>query len=418
MDTCATDGNLGFPISITGSLSPSEQSFLALQANAEIIPAFASRTMPRRLNRQIETEVGETQQNIIDEGDQNTLLYKGKRYTLIHIQICAANNGIGTWPYTPKGTYLANAAFIFSRVERDSPQVVVLTVPLYAKESMENLSLQNPKATMYFEDVRQATRDRFSDVAQRPRVANVGDLFGELANPGYVTYITCIPIRSAPDKIATLNVLSAYFPAGWILPQGLIEYIGEYNYKDRSRFAQFYFPPISRASFPTAIQEPPPSPANSWIQDISNWSDGGQTFGNTISVSDPQFVIRFNWIASGIFTGSTDGNVKRLKTTLEYQCMPLDRIKDIKGKYVLLDPATGERSLKDALDGGERKAEIQMALKQNDSIKTFAIVIGVIVGFLAGLLILSFAVRYLIKRPLAETVASASIAANNFAVSS
>lgn len=406
METCATDGNLGFPISITGALSAGDQSFLALQANAEIIPAFASRTMPRRLNRQIETETGETQQNIIDEGDQSTLLYKGKRYSLINLQICAPDSGLGAWPYTPKGIYLANASFVFSRIERDSPQVVVLTVPLYAKQSMENLTLQSPKATMYFEDIKKATIDRFSDVAQKPRVANVGELFGELANPGYVSYITCIPIRSAPNKIATLNVLAAFFPAGWILPQELIEYIGDYYYKGRSRFAPFFFPPTARASFPTAIQEPPPSPADSWIQDINNWSDGGQTFKNTISVSAPQFVTRFNWIAGGIMSGSTTGDVKRLKTTMEYQCMPLDRVKDINGKYVLLDPATGERTLKDALDGGERKAEIQMALKQGDSIKTFAIVIGVIAGLVVGVLILSFATRYIIKRPVVETAAA------------
>ncbi len=409
METCATDGNLGFPISITGALSAGDQSFLALQANAELIPAFASRIMPRRLNRQTETETGETQQNIIDEGDQSTLLYKGKRYTLIHLQICAPDSGGGSWPYTPKGNYLANACFIFSRIERDSPQVIVLTVPLYAKQSMENLALQSPKATMYFEDIKKATIDRFSDVAQKPRVANVGELFGELANPGYVTYITCIPIRSASNKIATLNVLSAFFPAGWILPQELIEYIGEYNYKDRSRFAPFFFPPSARASFPTAIQEPPPSPADSWIQDISNWSDSGQTFKNAISVSAPQFVVRFNWIAAGIMSGSTTGDVKRLKTTMEYQCMPLDRVKDIDGKYVLLDPATGERTLKDALAGGDQKAEIAMALKQGTAIKTFAIVIGVITGLIVGVLFLSFVVRYVIKRPVPETIAQNAI---------
>jgi hypothetical protein len=413
METCATDGNLGFPISITGALSAGDQSFLNIQANPEIVPAFATRTMPRRLNRQNESEVGETQQNIIDESEQNTLLYKGKRYSLIHIQICAADTGGGKWPYTPNGNYKANAAFVYSRLERESPQVVVLTVPLYEKESMENIALQSPKATMYFEDVMKATRDRFSDVAMQPRVANVGNLFGEFANQGYVSYISCIPIRSGPTKMATLNVLSAFFPSGWILPKDLIESIGEYNYKGRSRFAPFFFPPTTRASFPTAIQEPPPSPADSWIQDINNWSDSGETFKNTIMVSSPEFATRFNWIAAGIMAGEggVGGGVKRLKTTFEYQCMPLDKVKDIDGKYVLLDPATGERSLRDALDGGGRKVEIQMAMKQMDSIKTFAIVIGVIFGFLVGVLILSFVIRYVIKRPIPETAAAFAVAA-------
>jgi hypothetical protein len=410
METCATDGNLGFPISITGTLSAGDQNFLGIQGNSEIVTSFATRMLPRKLIRQSVNETGETQRNIIDEGQENTLLYKGKRFTLIHIQITAADFS-GTWPYTPKGKNAANAVFIYSRLfsQRDGPQAVILTVPLYEKESMENLSLQSPKATMYFEDALAAATG--TDII-KPRVPNVGDLFREFANPGYVTYATCIPVRSTLTTMSTLNVLAAYFPSGWILSKQLIESIGDYNYRDRSRYSPFFLPNQTRNSFPTAVREPPPTPATDWIQNIDNWSDKGETFKNTISVSSPQFTVRFLWIAAGILAGdTTSGGGKRLKTTVEYQCMPLDKVKDIDGKYVLLDPATGERTLTDALEGGEQKAEIEMALKQGDSLKTFATVLGIIFGLIVGVLLLSFAVRYILKRqPEVDVVAVANAA--------
>jgi hypothetical protein len=144
----------------------------------------------------------------------------------------------------------------------------------------------------------------------------------------------------------------------------------------------------------------PPANYDEWIQDINNWSANGVTFSNTISVNAPEFTRRFLWIATGFASGAAASNEKRLKTTIEYQCMPLDRVSDIDGKYVLLDPATGQRTLKDTLEGGDsaQKAELQLAMKQGDALKTFAVVIGVIAGILVAVIGLSFATKYIMNR--------------------
>lgn len=399
METCATDGNQGFPINITGALTAGDQNFRSIQGSSELIPSFAPRQVQRKIIRQNQNETGETQRCIIEESDQNTMLYQGKRFTLAQLQISAAQGG-GTWPTTPQGTATACAAFTYSRffTERDGPQIIVLIVPLYEKETMSDISIQTPKAVMYFEDAWNTTRGIAETT--KPRIESVGELFNNMVSPAYVSYMTCIPVRTEAQVVNTLNVLCAYFPSGWVLPQTLIKSIGDYNYRDRSRYAPFYFPAAIRGSFPVAAREMPPANYNGWIQDINNWSANGITFSNTISVNAPEFTRRFLWIATGFAGGAASSNEKRLKTTIEYQCMPLDRVSDIDGKYVLLDPATGQRTLKDTLEGGDsaQKAELQMAMKQGDALKTFAIVIGVIAGIAVAFIGLSFASKYIMNR--------------------
>jgi hypothetical protein len=421
MAFCATDGNQGFPISITGSLTTGSQTFLAIQGNAELIPSFAQRTVPRKLLNQSVQETGSTQRNLIDESSDNTIMYRGTRYSLVQVQICQPTLGQGSsWPYTPAGTNIADVVFTFSRLVKDiNPDAITLTVPLYGQKSMSNISLQTPKAQMYFEDTYNATVPGPTAAILKPRVSSLGDIFRELINPAYVTYVSCIPLRSGVSKMTTMSILGTYFPAGWILPEKLIQDCGNYNYN--SAFAQQFIPAAARNSYPPALAIPPPptTPAdkiNEWISDINHWSPYGRPFSNTISVSDTQFTRRFLWIDAGLSQGSTtaDPNAGRLKTTVEYQCLPLDRIKDIDGNYVLLDPKTGARTLKDTLDGTPDQ-QIELALSTNTdaqaNIRTFAIVIGSITAIIVLFVGISFAMRYVLKRADVATAAAATVAA-------
>ncbi len=380
MAFCATDGNQGFPISITGPLTASDQAFQAIQGPAEIIPSFSQRTVPRKLLNQSVQETGSTQRNLIDENSSNTLMYRGTRYSLVQVQICRPSGG--QWPGAPAGTNQADAIFIFNRLGRDrNPDSIFLTVPLYSKESMSNIAIQSPKAQMYFEDTYNATVPRADIAILKPRVSSIGDLFGELARPAYVTYISCIPLRSNVNAMTTTNILGAYFPAGWILPDKLIKNCGNYNYNNS--FAPLFIPAVIRNGYPTALRIPPPIPAEQWIGSIDNWSAYGQTYSNTLSVSDASFTKRFLWVAGGLAKGfaGADPNAARLKTTIEYQCVPLDRMKDIDGNYVLLDPKTGARTLKETLAGTpDQQIELAMAINMDgkNNIKSVAILMGVI----------------------------------------
>jgi hypothetical protein len=418
MAFCATDGNQGFPISITGSLTTGSQAFLAIQGSPELIPSFAQRTVPRKLLNQSVQETGSTQRNLIDESADNTIMYRGTRYSLVQVQICQPTLGQGSeWPGSPAGNNIADVVFTFSRLVKDiNPDAITLTVPLYSKESMSNIALQSPKAQMYFEDTYNATVPGPTPVNLKPRVASLGDIFGELINPAYVTYVSCIPLRSGVAKMTTMSILGAYFPAGWILPEKLIKDCGNYNYG--TAFAPQFIPAVARNSYPPALAIPPPaaSPAlNEWISDINHWSPYGRPFSNTISVSDTQFTRRFLWIGVGLSQGSTttDPNAGRLKTTVEYQCLPLDRMKDIDGNYVLLDPKTGARTLKDTL-GGTPDQKLELALSMNTdaqaNIRTFAIVIGSLTAIVVLFVGISFAMRYVLKRADVATAAASAVA--------
>ena len=415
MAFCATDGNQGFPISITGSLTTGSQAFLGIQGPPELIPSFAERTVSRKLLNQSVEETGSTQRNLIDESANNTIIYRGTRYSLAQVQICQPTLGQGSsWPYTPAGNNIADIVFIFNRLVKDiNPDSIYLNVPLYSKESMSNIALQSPKAQMYFQDTYNSTVPGPNNIAIKPRVSSIGDLFGELINPAYVTYISCVPLRSSVSKMTTTTILGAYFPSGWILHEKLIKDCGNYNYNNA--FSQMFIPQNTRNSYPTAIRIPPPptTPAlEKWIGDIDNWSAYGRTYSNTISVSDGQFTRRFVWIDAGLSQGSTtsDPNAGRLKTTIEYQCLPLDRMKDIDGNYVLLDPKTGARTLKETLTGTpDQRLELAIATNTDAqaNIRTFAIVIGSLTAIIVLFVGISFAIKFVLKR--ADTAATAAV---------
>jgi hypothetical protein len=421
MAFCATDGNQGFPISITGSLTTGSQAFQGIQGSPELIPSFAQRTVPRKLLAQSVQETGSTQRNLIDESSDNTIMYRGTRYSLVQVQICQPTLGQGSsWPGTPSGNNIADVVFTFSRLIKDiNPDSITLTVPLYTKESMSNIALQSPKAQMYFEDTYSATVPGPTPAVLKPRISTLSAVFGEFSNPAYVTYVSCVPLRSGVSKMTTMSILGVYFPAGWILPEKLIKDCGNYNYNNS--FAKIFIPATARNSYPTAtrIPKPPTTPAeemSQWISNIDNWSAYGNTYSNTISVSDTQFTRRFLWINKGLsqVSATTDPNAGRLKTTVEYQCLPLDRMKDIDGNYVLLDPKTGARTLKDTL-AGTPDQQLELALSMNTdaqaNIRTFAIVVGSITAIIVLFVGISFAMRYVLKRSDVATAAVAATAA-------
>ena len=74
-------------------------------------------------------------------------------------------------------------------------------------------------------------------------------------------------------------------------------------------------------------------------------------------------------------------------------------MKDIQGKYVLMDPLTGSRTLKDELElSPEEKAALEAAQTSGSAATTFAIIIGSILAAIIVIVAGSYIVRLIAKR--------------------
>lgn len=415
MATCASDGNQGFPVPITGAIGSTDLNFRSIQGSNEIYPSFGTRTTPRSLIEQpSRNSQAEGRRNLIDEGPESTLTYKGQKYSLVEVQVCRPTTG-SSWPGTTKGRNTADVAFFFSNFTTSTniPSTIALIVPLYERESLEDPSQSTPKALTYFQGVLDFSRAAAGTGSNKSTITSLSQVFTDLLNPSYALYSTCLTLRTSAKSTASIQVVTAYFPGGWILPKVLIEGLGDYTYNQENKYAPIYIPESCRGRLPTATSIPPSysSPAyTSWLENISNWSPYGESFTIPVSVSDPAFTKRFLYVSEGLMARSGGGaNQNRLKTTFEYKCMPLDKAKDLDGNYVLLDPATGKRTLKETLESPPSATAAQdLKLTKNDdrlkSLLVFASVIGAIFGFIVVIVGISYLTKFVLRAAGGETV--------------
>jgi hypothetical protein len=400
MQLCAADVNQGFPVVITGTIN--NEIAKRVQAEPEIYSAFATYTGFPELIAQSRAETQSNRRNLINLPNmaQNTLNYKGTIYGLEHIQICQTQQrNILSFSF---GNQPASCVFSYKRKSSSSspsPEGIFITVPLIEQESISDISLSTPMAQMFFTDLAAAAAQR----PARPRIRSLQSIFNNIPINSYFYYSSCILTRSSPTATRSMSYMGLYFPLGWVLPKAIIELIGNYNYENSSRYAPFYIPNVMRQSYPIAkIQYNSNISPATYAANADTWSTNGQTYTQIISLNSDLFIKRIRVVAKGLIGIGSDGGAgqNRLKTTFEYQCLPLNAVKDVDGSNVLLDPATGKRSLADAITGTPEQAkDWNLTFKANTSgIETYAITAGAIAGVLFILIGCSFLFRYVMSR--------------------
>ena len=406
MEWCPANGNSGFPVNIIGTVSENDNVFEVMKGQKDVYLSFGPNLQPRlMINR-----TGADGRCFMSESGNNTLNYKGLIYKLNTIQFCKATHSGSNWPRKPAATNDVDMIFTYSRsgaIGGNNPSIFIVVVPIYLSSTVT--SGKSPSATTeeFFREVATNTENTLSDIPQpnfKTQFPTMDSIFKDLSDKACVTYITCLQLRSPPVngqwKLNSANVDVVYFPGGWIIRNQNEKLLWTLGGKTRWEFSQYFLPKEARSSFLTAVRTPPLEGANQnivveFLKDGNNWSDG-KLIGSTISVADSNFPKRFHWINDGVAVSTSDG---RLKTTVDYQCLPLNKVKDIQGKYVLMDPLTGSRTLKDELElSPEEKAALEAAQTSGSAATTFAIIIGSILAAIIVIVAGSYIVRLIAKR--------------------
>lgn len=408
MDFCSADANQGFPINIQGQLAETEERFKALKSVPEVHFSFADYTIKRQLYGRRELDNKKWEKCFMTESNNSSLNYKGFMYNLKTIQICAATHSGSSWPRKPAPSNSADIIFTYSRTNTfdSNPSVFIVVVPLYLLSDISVSRSASVNAEAFLKDVvdnTEAIKSATPQASTTPKYPSLSTLFNDITDKAAVFYMSCIQLRPPPKAgkwtMKRMTAATLYYPGGLILSdQKLLWALGG---KGQMSFSPYVLPAECRNQFLTPIRQAPfanssPEDVQKFIMEGTNWSSEGELRGNMISVAATDFTRRFKWIENAV-SGMTA--TARLKTTVEYQCLPLDRVKDIQGSNVLLDPTTGARSLKDTLAlSPEEQAAAAAAKNSASAAVTFAIVIGSICAFLVLIVGGSYLVRYLLKR--------------------
>ncbi len=404
-DLCGSDANKGFPVDIQGTLQETDTIFTTIQASPDLYITFgnSSRRFITTKSRNIEGFY------IVDSASPTEINYNGMAYKLVNKQLCLRTHSGSQWPKSPgdvSNPYKYELILTFTKSwnpsDNKNPSTFLFVIPIYTKLTKKDSTVQESGlAKGFFEELVKLTKDYYSAAPVATdglKYPSYNELFNSLTIKDYVYYQSCIQLRPPPQgntwRLFSQSIGVCYFVGGLVIDD-FDTIISDYS----QLIKKFAFDPTARNNYYTAKKLPALSnnaDTLAFIKDGDNWSSDGLMYGSVISTGATEFTTRFRWIKEGIAGIKAS---KRLKTTLEYQCLPINKIRDIDGQLVLLDPKTGTRSLKEEIDGTDAdKAALEELEKSKTSMRNIAIILGSITALIVLFVGGSYIVNWLLNR--------------------
>ena len=342
MSLCPATGNSGFPVTLQGEIKRAIIPDTSIQTT-KFKTSLSVRAVPRTLD---------TTTGYIDEmTGQDTFLFNTTPYLLQTAQIYDARNNTVILPtnagapaFTGQPAFGLALSFTKQQENYAGENALVILIPIFSQATVSNAAEYHVDINAYFADM----------MSQTPSAARSLGVFLNYES-FRASYTTCIELRES----APLNLRVLLFP-GYVIQS--------------TTAAQFKsLPPLRipgalRGFKATAFRR---SIDASGAVIVTQWSDEGYCYAGLLSVGDANFAKRVTFYNSTIepISGPIRPGTENLRTTQQYKCMPLDRLKDVSGNLVLLDPATGTRAtLADQLDADEiaRQAEVADAIPNDE----------------------------------------------------
>ncbi len=384
-NTCPAMSLTGLPVSFTGAIKRDnfEVNYGDIVRDIQLRTALSIRSIPRKFL--------DKKHGFIEDNANDTLFINRIPYALQTIQFCkhwsGANTTITVQPESDSPTEaFGQLVFAFKKAYNDygGESVYLVVVPISATQE---ISTYNADIDMYFSDI---LNERV------PQIKSLEPFFrGKTLRVGYQS---CVELQNPGDgAISTLHVGILMCP-GVYIKTATVEGVKSYF---ANKIPMFILPSFARPGLNTA---------KSNNNGTFTWSVDGETYTTSRDLSTKQFFIFNTDIspnAATPMTAKVDEN--GLRTTQQYKCVPLDRLKDISGNLVLLDPATGARTLADTLqdesDAQQLELKDVMAGKPDDGTMTSAVRTGLIVaGVILGLVVAGFVWYWIYTRGKSTTV--------------
>ena len=359
MSVCPASGNIGFPVMPAGQID-----LATTRDRQEFSMKLAA--SPTATGRTIDGPTG----FINDNGIGGTTFYFGNTpYSLAAIQVTRPHNRnyITTLAAVATGAVMADVVFYFEMLAGNyvGNKALVYIVPCVSAASATSSAGASVST-----EIDAYLADAQSRSAETPRVKSVEPFF--TVKGTRVLYSTCLNMVAAGGTTAvpTMTIQVIVSPPAF-LSAATAGPLGE------AVRAGYMWP----SNIPRVGGEIPKLEA-------------GQTSlaSNNRSLNEMKYSLTESPVERFMGGGRLEyvRSPEDLRTTQQYKCMPLDELKDVSGSMVLLDPASGTRTLADELDdrsasvtadlGGAVPAPGVSKSAKTSVVTIIAIVLGVLLG--------------------------------------
>ena len=346
---CDATGSRGMIVGLAGRIS--DEHINLISVNDVSIKYYFSQRMTRR-------RVDASGQ-ILDESAANTLTYNDTEYSLSNIQLCEPSHLRALqMKNAPKSGMDAIVVMTFMKIKRTEPgeDIIVMQFPLFNATKTDSSEYKiSQQVGQYLKEAKQ------DNAPVTPTIKSLAPFFEEgvvAAGAGALEYVSCV---DRDDRVSRKMTVRDIVFTGHVVAADVL--------------ALYKFQPFSPA-------------ANSLI---------------TISdINIRQFIYNtVKPVASG--KKSVSSAVQR--ATQQYKCMPIDAMRDVNGNMLLIDPATGSRTIKDVVDEDKAIADAlkldtvpQINKKSVDKyINILLIVIAVLIAVFLACLGLMYVYRFFIE---------------------
>jgi hypothetical protein len=380
-NTCPANSLTGVPVSFTGTIKRDnfEVNYGDIVRDIQLRTAFSIRSTPRKFL--------DKTHGFIEDNANDTLFINRIPYTLQTIQFCkhwsGATTTITVQPESDSPTEaFGQLVFAFKKAYSDygGEPVYFVIVPI---SDTQDTSSYNADIDSYFSDI---LNERI------PQVKSLEPFFrGKTLRLGYQS---CVELQNPGDRAVSTVHMGVLLCPGVYIKTATVEGVKSY-FGTGKPIPSFILPAFAHPGLDTA---------KSNNNGTFTWSQTGETYTVSRDLTTKQFFI-FNTDISPNAPTPTAAKVDEngLRTTQQYKCVPLDRLKDISGNLVLMDPATGARTLADTLQDESEALQLELKdvlpAKPDDGTMSSAVRTGLIVGgVILGLVVAGFAWYWIYTR--------------------
>jgi len=340
--TCPTDGNSGFPIFITGP-EITDTLLDSIKMSAKYKYSFGPRTtLPSKIS----------DNGFLDEPAGSSFIVDGIQYDLIAVQLVPPNsNQSAAYVYAGFKVGRPIAEYILQYKKRNASDIgesaLIVMFPIYdVTNSAGSQVISRP-----VDDYLAVHLGLPQDVAGYP--TPVAFFSGLSATPRSLSYTTCVETTNGLLRMKVVLFLTSYCISA-ATAKGYKDYLATLD--------KLAVPVRPRYRLGPSIRGGANTFAAANVRDgqlvASDESTEGYVRSGEIATNSGEF--RQRMISSTDRPKDVavrDAVHLAARSTQQFKCIPLDKAKDVQGNFVVIDPVSGERTLKDELDDRDAVAK-------------------------------------------------------------
>ena len=339
---CPTDGNSGFPVNITGP-DITDTLLDTIKMPTSYKYSFAPRsTVPAKI----------ADSGYLDEPTGSSFSVDGIQYDLTNVQLVPPPSTLSAnYRYEKLKAGRPIAEYLLQYKKRNASDIgeaaLIIIFPIYNVANSEGTQVIARPVQDYL-SMHLGLQTEGKPYTPEVFMTSLPD------SPRSISYTTCIETSSGNLSIKVILFLNGYC-VSVELAKAYADYLKALENQTPTVIPTYRIAPSLRGGADT-FRKIMTSDGKLVVADQNS---EGYIRSTDIGTNTQEFKQRMMSSTEKPTSVGAKASVSRANRTLQnFKCIPLDQAKDIKGNYVLVDPATGERTLDQELDNQNKEVNL------------------------------------------------------------